>query len=384
MFRRLVFVYLTLKYSSCVVLNYNKSYILEYVTSRNYPLEVHATQTSDGYLLSTHRIPRGSNNKSGSGVVLLVHGLQESAEHWMINGDKSLAFLLADLGYDVWMSNARGSYHSMEHVAYDTSEPEYWDFSWHEIGLYDISATIDYILLRTKSAKLAYIGHSQGVTSFLVLTSTYPEYNDKISIMVGLAPAAYMAHVRNPLFRTMSRFWELIYAKKGMLNNALINVVTENICKDKIVIQNICSNMLFLMAGYDYEQLDKSLIPDIMRTLPAGSSTKQWVHYLQLVRSGYFRQYDYLPLENLRRYGEANPPTYNLSKVTSKVALYYSKNDWLAMPEDVRRLRDELPNVVVDHVIIYEGFNHWDFLFAKDIVPLLYSHLADTLRKYNE
>ncbi|KAI4469866.1 lysosomal acid lipase-related [Holotrichia oblita] len=207
-------ILVTLAYTaSSIAVNYNTNHILEYVKRNNYPIEVHNLNTSDGYELNIHRIPHGLDNNSSSGnrsVILLVHGLQESAEHWMINGNKSLAFLLANLGYDVWMANARGTYHSRGHTRYDTSNPEYWDFSWHEIGLYDHPATIDYILSKTGVSKLSYIGHSQGVTSFLALTSIYPEYNDKIKIMIGLAPAAYMAHVKNPVFMAMSRVWELV------------------------------------------------------------------------------------------------------------------------------------------------------------------------------
>ncbi|KAI4469876.1 lysosomal acid lipase-related [Holotrichia oblita] len=257
-------ILVTLAYTaSSIAVNYNTNHILEYVKRNNYPIEVHNLNTSDGYELNIHRIPHGLDNNSSSGnrsVILLVHGLQESAEHWMINGNKSLAFLLANLGYDVWMANARGTYHSRGHTRYDTSNPEYWDFSWHEIGLYDHPATIDYILSKTGVSKLSYIGHSQG----------------------------------------------------------------------------------------------------------------------------YFRQYEYQGIENVLRYGRLDPPTYDLDKVTAKIALYYSQNDWLAQPQDVRRLRDELPNVVVDHLVIYEGFNHWDFLFAKDVVELLYNNVIEALSKYNE
>lgn len=38
---------------------------------------------------------------------------------------------------------------------------EFWDFSWHEIGFYDIPAMINYVLETTKTDKLDYIGHSQ-------------------------------------------------------------------------------------------------------------------------------------------------------------------------------------------------------------------------------
>lgn len=61
-------------------------------------------------------------------------------------------------------------------------DPKFWDFSWHEIGIFDIPASIDYILKYTNQTKLSYVGHSQGVTSFFVMLSELPEYNDKINI----------------------------------------------------------------------------------------------------------------------------------------------------------------------------------------------------------
>lgn len=50
------------------------------------------------------------------------------------------------------------------------------------LGIYDLSAMIDYVLWTTNQTKLAYVGHSQGVTAMFVLLSEMPHYNDKISI----------------------------------------------------------------------------------------------------------------------------------------------------------------------------------------------------------
>ena len=47
---------------------------------------------------------------------------------------------------------------------------------------------------------------------------------------------------------------------------------------------------------------------------------------------GSFRQYDY-GLVNLYKYGNLNPPDYNLSIISSFVSLIVGPNDWLASPE---------------------------------------------------
>lgn len=81
-------------------------------------------------------------------------------------------------------------------------------FSWHEMGIYDLPAMIDYILKQTGQKQLFYIGFSQGTTQFFILMSLRPEYNKKIKLMSALAPVAYMGHVGGVL-RPLSFFANL-------------------------------------------------------------------------------------------------------------------------------------------------------------------------------
>ena len=75
----------------------------------------------------------------------------------------SLAFILADAGYDVWMNNNRGNRFSKHHAYYDPGvHEEYWDFSFQEFAQYDQPALFDFVLGRTGQTSVSYIGHSQG------------------------------------------------------------------------------------------------------------------------------------------------------------------------------------------------------------------------------
>lgn len=58
---------------------------------------------------------------------------------------------------------------------------------------------IDHVLYTTGREKIFYVGHSEGTTQFLVMLAEKPEYNSKISLMVGLAPAAYSGNIRGPV-----------------------------------------------------------------------------------------------------------------------------------------------------------------------------------------
>lgn len=71
------------------------------------------------------------------------------------------------------------------------------------------------------------------------------------------------------------------------------------------------------------------MIPVILSNTPAGSSTKQIIHFTQGITSGDFKQYDFGKKENLKKYGTKEPPVYDLRQVTARVVMYYGANDLL-------------------------------------------------------
>ncbi|XP_046651988.1 lipase lipl-3-like [Daphnia pulicaria] len=106
---------------------------VQIIINRGYPVASYSVTTSDGYILELHRIPgrKGQTSDLGTGKpVWLQHGLLCSSADWLITpSDQSLAFILADLGYDVWLGNARGNVYSRKHKTLTHTQKSYWDFS---------------------------------------------------------------------------------------------------------------------------------------------------------------------------------------------------------------------------------------------------------------
>ena len=106
----------------------------------------------------------------------------------------------------------------------------------------------------------------------------------------------------------------------------------------------------------------------------------KYFFYFQEVNSRKFSHYDYgSAAANILAYNSSTPPEYDLAKVTVPVALFWSDNDWLADPKDVKYLTSNLPNIVLNERIPLPKFNHIDFLWAIDADVLVYKKIVSLL-----
>ncbi|XP_058794701.1 lipase 3-like isoform X2 [Phymastichus coffea] len=355
-----------------------------------YQAESHHVETEDGYLLTVHRIPGNeTDNTNGKPVAFLQHGILGSSADWVILGpNQSLAYLLCDAGYDVWLGNSRGNTYSKAHVNFTSSDSKFWEFSWHEMGTHDLPATIDHILNVTGQKKLNYIGHSQGGSIFFVMLSEKPQYNGKIDKAALFAPVANTTHSGSPIIGVFSKISTPLYyvirffgVNDFLPTNALLTKIGREVCEARSPYQVVCSNVLFMITGYDASLLNKTTIPIILGHAPAGSSIKQFFHYAQGHNSKKFRQFDYGSAEiNTIMYNQTEPPEYAIENAYVPVAIYYAHNDLLTDYRDIQDLAKRLPNNPVLYQIPDEAFNHIGFTFAVDAPNLLYKPLINYLK----
>ncbi|CAG9840494.1 unnamed protein product [Diabrotica balteata] len=361
------------------------------IARHGYPSETHIVVTEDGYLLQVHRIPRPKLGASIGQPIFLQHGLLGSSADWIINGNNTLAFLLADKGYDVWLGNARGNVYSRSHISLPNDHSAFWNFSFHEMGTKDLPSVITYITRVTKKpGELIYVGHSMGTTMFYVFASENVRVAKNVKVMVGMGSAAYMTHITSPIryFAPLSNDLEWLRKYLGfnqfLPNNKLMRALSFQ-CELFKIDSKMCENLIFAICGFNKEEFNTKILPILLAKDPAGASTKTIIHYAQEIRNnGNFQKYDYGEVGNMIEYGTKTPPLYNITSIRTPIYLMYAMNDWLSNPEDVFRFASGLKNLAGLYKIKMDSFNHVDYIFGKDAETLVYQPLIKFLSNYTE
>ncbi|XP_038209476.1 lipase 1-like [Zerene cesonia] len=347
--------------------------------------ESYEVVTEDAYILKLFHIPG-----SVGPPILLVHGYVDSSDTWVIRGEDSLGITLARKSHDLWFANCRGNHYSRNHLRLDPDRNvSFWDFSFHEIGFYDMPALIDAVLNRTQWQKLNLIGHSQGNTVFYILGSTKPEYNDKINLAVALSPVCFFHKSSSP----MSIFLKNYPLTQTLLKSLNIHEFFGYNSKSVRILRKVCSMPdigyklcivlgIFFISGEDTDELEEDFENTMFYHYPAGASSKSFVHYEQVGTSRRFARFDYGRIGNLATYESPEPPLYDLSKVKMPIVLLAGKNDNLSSLDDVEVLRSKLTNVVEFVVVPHQKMNHVDFIWGRNARKYLFPYIFKALHRY--
>ncbi|XP_046645920.1 lipase lipl-1-like [Daphnia pulicaria] len=364
----------------------------EIIQSRGYPVEIHHVTTEDGYILELHRIPGSVNEPVNTESthkkkpVFLQHGIFATDFVWAVGpSNGSLAYILADHGYDVWMGNSRGNTYSRKHKTLDPDSEKYWDFTWEELGQYDLPNSIDYVLKVTGQQKVSYVGYSLGCAIFYVGANLRPELNDKIEVMIGLAPTStvqvldnafkLVAPLSNPLKYVMQ------WTKTGLFlpSDGLSSRFLRFVCNSSQIGSATCQTINFYVFGYS-ETTDLSLVHVLVGHYPAGGSPKTMLQFFDNYNSGgNFTRFDYGESGNLERYGTAEAPKYQMELVTAPVYLLWSKTDPVSTPRDIEWLAMRLGNLKGSVEVNAPVFSHGDFFMSTQASKLVYEPLLKML-----
>ncbi|KAL8478778.1 hypothetical protein ACS0TY_030597 [Phlomoides rotata] len=308
------------------------------VSIHGYKCQEFQVTTDDGYILSVQRIPTGRDG-GGRPPVLLQHGVLVDGMTWLLNSpEQSLAMILADNGFDVWISNTRGTRFSRGHLNLDPSDPG----TLIALASFSEGKQIEKVRSAVLLSPIAYLSHMN--TALGVVASK--AFVGEITTIFGLAEF-------NPNGEPVANFLKALCAGSGIDCYDLLTAVTGINC---------C--------------LNASTVELFLKNEPQSTSTKNMVHLAQTVRDGVLSKYDYgNAVFNLEHYGESRPPIYDLTKIPHDLPLFlsYGGQDALSDLKDVATLLDDLKLHDIDklHVQYVKDFAHADFIMgitAKDVV----------------
>lgn len=270
----------------------------------------------------------------------------------------------------------------------DPKDDAFWDFSWSEMGKYDLTSMVEYALKYTSQKDLIYVGHSQGTLIAFSQLGTNSLLASRIKLFIAMGPVAHVSHIKSPI-RLLADYgasstqliWYKIFGKRDFLPSKLIlNWLSDEACNNPTIDKLVCENIIFIAAGPS-KFMNASRVAVYTTHSPAGTSTKNMIHFSQLVIAGKFQMYDFgSAQDNMAHYNQPQPPLYDLTKVKTPVALYWAQEDWLADPTDVNFLRKSLPNIVDDYG--KSDWNHLDFVWATNTKPYLYDRMVQLMKKY--
>lgn len=325
-------------------------------------------KTEDGYILKLFRIagPKNSLGKESDvdpkrRVVLLQHGLLDSSDSWVVNYEsKSLAFILANKGYDVWLGNSRGNKYSRIHEKLNPDKNfRFWSYSFHEMGKYDLPAMIEFIRKKTGKEKISYIGHSQGTSQmFSALTYNTEFFSSRLDSFIALGPVTNLEHVASGFIKTISDYKiDLLLMARSydemFSSPASLETFQGSLCN---ILTFFCKNILNMIADSDPTYIDMDRFIVWISHYPSGTSLQSIQHFSESIRSKTFAPF------------EPGSIPYELKNIKNiPIGLFVGKNDLLATVEDNRILKAILePNNVVKFYKEYEDFGHSSFFLSKE------------------
>ncbi|CAL9774666.1 unnamed protein product [Musa acuminata subsp. burmannicoides] len=361
------------------------------VSPQGYECREYEVKTQDGYILTMHRIPQGRGGGSAGKrqPVLLQHGVLSDGLTWLLNPPRqSLPFVLADNGFDVWITHGRGTRWSRRHESLKTSDTAYWAWSWDELASYDLPATVGFVFRKT-GQKLHYVGHSMGTLTAL---SAFSEGKlvDKIKSAALLTPVAYLTSMTTTIGRAAASAFagEMLGAlgvaefdPKGAVGTKFMELV----CAMPGV---NCYDLMASLTGPNC-CLNDSTVDKYLKYELQPTSVRTLVHFSQTFRRGVITKYDHgSSTANMAAYGQSSPPEYHMSNIPHHLPLLlcYGGGDMLSDVKDVQLLLNDLSNHdAADKLVaqLVKEYAHLDFVMGVNATQVVYDGLIAFFDKHS-
>ena len=276
--------------------------------------------------------------------------------------------------FNKWVGNSRGNKYSRNHVLLDPSDEAFWKYSFHEMGIYDIPACLDYILKINKiTKKVIYIGHSQGGTSILSgMSENYNYFKENLLLVVLLAPASKIDRFDSYFLDFLQKIDLDDEFKKHKINEVL--PFNPDLIDLNLRLSKFYPTIFYAFLELTSDEVSSVNCPDRVKVYfshsPSGTSRQSITHFKQIINSGKFQKFDFGKEENIKIYGKETQPEYDLDLIKEiPIILCGGLNDKITQIKDIRWLRDQLKknNKIFFTYYEFEMMGHTSFMLNSNI-----------------
>lgn len=383
---------------------------MDIIRKRGFFGEMFAFNASDGTLLTAYHLinPLADQRTLYKYPVIIFHGIGGNAAQMMSRSasvrprrptigrinidlvkDVNMAFFLSNNNFDVWLVDSKGSEVLQRKLANNNIDPmghdKYWDFTLDEQTLSHFPSQVDFVLAKTLAHKAHLITYSQSTFFAFALLTTRPEFASKMASLVAIAPIAYINHLSGlgaPIADMVSRIpdglVEVNYASP-MISNTL-GLSVQSMCRMPMVI-NACNTGMAVLLGAGNSLDTGEFYKDAIK----GTSLKAYKHFAQLFTQRRIGMYDHGVHGNIKRYGSASPPDYDLGRIKfPRIILVRGVKDLVSNTDDQELFLRKLGvKPLVD--IVLPNYNHLAYLTSETVAkdanhPIAVTLLDITLR----
>ncbi|XP_049763868.1 lipase member M-like isoform X2 [Schistocerca cancellata] len=360
----------------------------ELCREEGFQCETHSTETQDGYQVTAHRILPAA---AARGAVLVMSGLIGCSDNFVLSGrNKSLAYMLADAGYDVVLGNQRGCAYSRRHRKWTRRDPQYWRYTLDDVGRYDMPALLSLTQRLTGNPRVFFVGVSAGGNAFYTWLELVPRMRSVVRAAFLMAPGVLFTQRHSQLLKAIALFPDKAISDFGKNADEMLGRppgfvrLAWQMCRPDSPVRSTCESLVEIMTGLNPSRSDFSRLEFFVAHSLCGTSTTALAQYAQNIKTGKFQAYDWGREENLRRYGREAPPEYRLQNVSTPIAVFVGKSDRFVSYQDALTLSRVTSKNIGMFLMPPEEFDHFDFIGNKEAHRYAYGKIIALMNEHED